>query len=120
MTKAVLSVEKGTLDVLVLRALSWSAMHGVEIIAWLEDQSGGELALDDSGVYQALYRMEQRGLIEAEWGMTENRRRARYYTATTAGIAWLRTETKKWLRYTSVVVGLLTAPPRPTTARARP
>jgi PadR family transcriptional regulator PadR len=107
-------VERGTLDALVLRALSWSAMHGVEIIAWLEEQTGGELALDDSGVYQALYRMEQRSLIEAEWGMTENRRRARYYHATAAGLAHLRAETRKWLRYTTMVTTLLTEPPAPT------
>lgn len=111
MPRTPLAVEKGTLDVLVLRALSWSAMHGVEIIAWLESQSGGELALDDSGVYQALYRMEQRGLVKAEWGMTENHRRARYYRNTPAGAAALRAETRKWVRYTSMVTALLTQPP---------
>jgi transcriptional regulator len=105
-------VEKGTLDILVLRALSWSPMHGVEIIGSLEAESGGELTLDDSGVYQALYRMEQRGLVAAEWGMTENRRRARYYRITAEGSAFLRAETKRFLRYTSMVGALLSREPK--------
>jgi PadR family transcriptional regulator, regulatory protein PadR len=118
MSAAPMPVEKGTLDVLVLRALSWAPMHGVEIIAWLEAQSDGGLALDDSGVYQALYRMEQRGLVEAEWGMTEKRRRARYYTATAQGRAYLRAETKKWMRYTSLVMSLLARTPASARGRA--
>ena len=63
---------KGTLDVLVLKALSWNAMHGFEITVWLEDHSAGHLAVDDGALYQALHRMEERGLISAEWGITEN------------------------------------------------
>jgi PadR family transcriptional regulator, regulatory protein PadR len=103
-----LSVAKGTLDVLVLRALTWGAMHGFEIFAWIEDQSGEPMELDDSAIYHALYRMEARGLVEAHWGVTENGRRARYYEATAAGKAHLRAETKRWLRYSVVVTGLLT------------
>jgi len=102
------SVAKGTLDVLVLRALTWGAMHGFEIFAWIEDQSGDELELDDSAIYHALYRMEARGLVEAHWDVTANSRRARYYESTSAGKAHLRAETKKWLQYSRVVTGLLT------------
>lgn len=102
------AIAKGTLDVLVLRALSWGQMHGFEIFAWIEDQSSGGIELDDSAIYHALYRMEARGLVEGSWGVTENGRRARYYAATSAGKAYLRTETKKWLRYSEVVTGLLT------------
>jgi PadR family transcriptional regulator PadR len=112
MARDPLPVEKGTLDILVLRALSWSPMHGVEIIGTLEEESDGGLALDDSGVYQALYRMEQRGLVSADWGMTENRRRARYYKITADGAAFLRTETKRFLRYTSMVGALLAREPK--------
>lgn len=114
MTRESLPVERGTLDLLVLRALRWTPMHGVEIIAWMEAQTGGQLALDDSGVYQALYRMEQRGLVRAEWGMTENKRRARYYSATPTGIATLRAETRKWIRYTEMVMDVLTRRPSET------
>jgi len=75
---------KGTLDVLVLKALSWGPMHGFEIISWLEDRSGGYLAVGDAALLQALHRMEERALIVAEWGVTKNGRRARYYEMTTA------------------------------------
>ena len=79
---ASLPVVKGTLDVLVLRALQWAPMHGFEITSWLEERSANALEVEDSAVYQALYRMEERELIEAEWGVTENQRQARYYKIT--------------------------------------
>ena len=103
-----LSVLKGTLDVLVLKALAWAPMHGFEITAWLEQRSRGKLALDDSALYQALYRLEGRGLIEAEWGVTENNRRARYYRIGAVGRAHLRRETATWVRYAETVTGILT------------
>jgi PadR family transcriptional regulator PadR len=105
---ASLSIAKGTLDVLVLRALTWGAMHGFEIFAWIEDQSREALELDDSAIYHALYRMEARGLVEAHWGVTANGRRARYYESSTTGKAHLRAETRKWLRYSQLVTNLLT------------
>lgn len=101
---------KGTLDVLVLRALAWGPMHGFEITAWLEDRSAGALGVEDSALYQALHRMEERGLVEAEWGVTENNRRARYYRATNAGRVHLRAETARWIRYAETVTGILTTP----------
>ena len=73
---ATLPVVKGTLDVLVLKALSWGPMHGFEVVSWLEQRSGGSLDVEDSALYQALYRMEKRELIDAAWGVTENNRRA--------------------------------------------
>jgi transcriptional regulator len=100
---------KGTLDLLVLKALSWSPMHGLEITSWLEQRSGGELSFDDSGIYQALYRMEERGLIEAEWGVSDNNRRARYYRATKKGRAHLDAETRQLVRYGELVTGILNA-----------
>lgn len=103
-----LAVLKGTLDVLVLKALAWAPMHGFEITAWLEQRSHGTLALDDSALYQALYRLEGRGLIEAEWGVTENNRRARYYRLGAAGRAHLRRETASWVRYAKTVTAILT------------
>jgi PadR family transcriptional regulator PadR len=100
---------KGTLDVLVLKALSWAPMHGFEITTWLEDRSGGALAVEDSALYQALHRMEERGLVAAQWGITANNRRARYYEVTEAGRAHLRAETARWVRYAETVTGILTA-----------
>ena len=100
---------KGTLDVLVLKALSWAPMHGFEITTWLEDRSGGTLAVEDSALYQALHRMEERGLVAAQWGVTANNRRARYYEVTEAGRVHLRAETTRWVRYAETVTGILTA-----------
>jgi transcriptional regulator len=109
-----LAVVKGTLDVLVLKALAWGPMHGFEVAAWLESRSSGALALDDSGLYQALYRLEGKRLIAAEWGVTENNRRARYYRVTKAGRAHLASETTTWMRYAATVTGIL-AEPHPAT-----
>lgn len=102
---------KGTLDVLVLKALSWGAMHGFEITVWLEDHSAGHLAVDDGALYQALHRMEERRLIVAEWGVTENNRRARYYTLTPAGRAHLRAEAASLVRYARTVMAILAERP---------
>jgi PadR family transcriptional regulator len=104
-----LPVVKGTLDILVLKALSWGPMHGYEVTSWLEARSGGALEMEDSALYQALYRLEERGLAAAEWGVTENNRRARYYRITPAGRAQLRAQTTQWLRYATMVEGILSA-----------
>ena len=109
---ASLPVVKVTLDVLVLRALQWTPMHGFEITSWLEERSANSLDVEDSAVYQALYRMEERGLIEAEWGVTENQRQARYYKITPQGRAHLKAQTAQWLRYSETVTTILTAAPR--------
>jgi PadR family transcriptional regulator PadR len=109
-----LPLVRGTLDALVLKALSWTPMHGFEITTWLEEQSGGDLDVNDSALYQALYRMEERGLVEAQWGVTENNRRARYYTITPEGRAYLAEEAERFLRYAQTVGGILNAMPRAT------
>ena len=98
-----LAVVKGTLDVLVLKALAWGPMHGFEVAAWLEERSTGALARDDSGLYQALYRLEGRRLVTAEWGVTENNRQARYYTLTAAGKKRLAEERATWARMSRAV-----------------
>lgn len=100
---------KGTLDVLVLKTLSWGPMHGVEITTWLEDRSSGTLGVDDSALYHALHRMEERGLITSEWGLTENNRRARYYRGTAAGRAWWKTESAKLVAYAKTLTLVLRA-----------
>ncbi|HJU88099.1 MAG TPA: PadR family transcriptional regulator [Gemmatimonadaceae bacterium] len=105
-----LSIVKGMLDMLVLRALRWTPMHGFQIVSWLEEQSKDRLEIEDSAVYQAVYRLEERGLIEAEWGTTENNRRARYYKLTRAGAARLKAETERWLDYSRTVSEILAAP----------
>lgn len=105
-----LPVLRGTLDVLVLRALLSQPMHGFEITTWLDRQGTGNLAVLDSALYQALYRLERQRLIAAEWGTTDNKRQARYYRLTSRGKAYLRSETASWLRYATTVTAILTAP----------
>jgi transcriptional regulator len=105
-----LPILKGTLDTLVLRALSWEPMHGFEITTWLETQSEGSLGVEDSALYQALYRLEKRGLVAAEWGVTANNRRARYYRITARGRAHLKAEIVRWIEYSTAVTGVLTKP----------
>jgi transcriptional regulator len=103
---------RGTLDALVLKTLTWGPMHGFEITTWIEQHSGGRLDVEDSALYQALRRLEERKLVEAEWGVTGNNRRARYYRMTAAGRAHLRAETARWMKYSDTVTGILTVPAR--------
>jgi transcriptional regulator len=98
---------KGTLDLLVLKALSWGPMHGYGVATWLEQRSGGALDVDASALYQALHRLEGRRQVEAEWGVTENNRRARYYTLTRRGRETLRADADTWERYTRSVGDIL-------------
>ena len=100
---------KGTLDLLVLKALSWGPMHGYGIVTWLEGRSDGALGVDDSALYQALHRLEGRGHLEAEWGVTENNRRARYYRLTETGRGELAPEEASWRRHVEGVALVLGA-----------
>ena len=87
-------------------------MHGFEITQWLEAQSRGALDIRDSALYQSVHRLEERSLVSAEWGVTENNQRARYYRITKAGRAHLAAETAQWVRYATTVTGILTATPK--------
>lgn len=98
---------KGTLDMLLLKALSIESMHGYGLSVWLERGSEGEIVVEDSAIYQALRRLEGRRLVEAEWGVTENNRRARYYRLTGSGRRHLQEEARTWVRYTHWVGKLL-------------
>jgi transcriptional regulator len=100
---------KGTLDVLVLKALSWGPMHGFEITSWLEERSGGRLNVVDAALLQALHRMEEKRLIEAEWGITQHGRRARYYRLTNAGRVRLRDESEALVDHVQALTTVLTA-----------
>lgn len=104
---ATLPLLKGTLDLLVLTVLDGGPNHGYGIVTWLEERSDGALGVEDSAVYQALRRLEDRGLVRAEWGVTENNRRARYYEPTPEGARHLRRERAVWRRYTRAVSHLL-------------
>jgi PadR family transcriptional regulator, regulatory protein PadR len=100
---------RGTLDVLVLKTISWTPMHAFEITAWLEDRSSGQLSIDGPALIQALHRLEERGHITGEWGVSKNGRRARYYALTPTGRAHLRDESAKLTDDTQVLLSILTA-----------
>ena len=98
---------QGTLDLLVLKAVSRTAAHGYEIARWIEQATDQVLKLEDGSLYPALYRLEERELIEAEWRLTADRRRAKYYSLTAAGRKQLRDETARWTRYAGAVFAAL-------------
>lgn len=100
---------KGTLDVLVLKALSFGPMHGFEITRWIEDGSKGEIPVEGAALLQALHRLEERRFLAGEWGVTENNRRARYYTIRPSGRAYLRAETESLKNSVAALASLLDA-----------
>jgi transcriptional regulator len=97
----------GTLDVLVLKTLSWQAMHGYAIARWIEERSTGAFSLEDAALYKALHRLEAGGAIGAEWGLSENNRRARYYALTAKGRRQLHDEAESWRAYAKAVARVL-------------
>jgi PadR family transcriptional regulator, regulatory protein PadR len=97
----------GTLDLLVLKALSTTPMHGFGLSKWIEQSARNELEVVDSALYKALYRLEDSGAITSEWGVSDNNRRAKYYSLTARGRQMLRTETATWKRYVAAVSGVL-------------
>jgi transcriptional regulator len=99
-----ISVLKGTLDLLVLRTLSkGQEMHGFEILEWITEATGGSLVLEEGALYPALHRLEGKGWLRAEWGISEKGRRAKYYHLTPRGRKALAREEKQWERYVSVM-----------------
>lgn len=98
---------KGTLDLLILKALSVEPSHGYGVARWLEAHSGGSIGAEDSALYQSLHRMEERGFVTATWGRTENNRRARFYSLSPKGRRALEAEADTWRRYAESVENVL-------------
>ena len=103
----------GTLDFLVLRGLTWGPKHGYAVARWIEDESGGSLTVLDGALYTALHRMEERGWIAAEWGVSPLGRRAKFYRLTTRGRQQLRNETATWGQFVDAVAKVLDATEQP-------
>jgi PadR family transcriptional regulator, regulatory protein PadR len=99
MSRDALSLLQGTVALLILRALQRGPAHGYAITRWIHDRTDGVLAMEDAALYQALHRLEGKGWIEAEWGVSENNRRAKYYALTAEGRRQLRSEVSSWRRY---------------------
>ena len=104
-----LDLIKGTLDVLVLKTLSWGPMHGYAVSRWIRQASGDELAVEEGALYPALRRLERKGLLAAEWGETETGREARFYELTSEGREALRSEVGTWRRYVAAMARVLDA-----------
>ena len=102
-----LELLKGTLDVLVLKALTWGPRHGYAVARWIGDATGDALQVEEGALYHALHRMEQRGWVTADWGVSETNRRAKYYTLEPAGRAQLAAQTRTWTRYAEAVFAAL-------------
>ena len=100
---------RGTLDVLILKALGWGALHGYAITNLIRRQSDDALILEEGTLYPALWRLEGKGLLEAEWGLSQNNRKAKFYSLTTAGRRHLRQEVKTWEAYAAAVAKVLGA-----------
>ena len=100
---------QGTLDVLILKTLTWGPRHGYAIGLWLEESSGDAIRIEEGSLYPALYRMERKGWIEASWGMSELGRRAKFYSLTRDGRARLRAEIATWRRLSDAVGRILEA-----------
>jgi transcriptional regulator len=94
---------KGTVDLLILQSLRQGPQHGYEVSRWVRERTDGVLAVEDAALYQALHRLEDKGWIESEWGLSENNRRARYYQLTAGGRRELRSEVSQWKRYAEAV-----------------
>ena len=107
MPKPPLPLVQGSLDLLVLGALASGPAHGYGIATLVRDRSGGALEVEDAALYQALHRLERKGLVAAEWGLSDSNRRARYYELTMDGRKRLRTDAANWRRYAQAVAAVL-------------
>ena len=111
MAREPMDLLQGTLDVLILRALAWGTMHGYAVSRWIHERTDGTIVIEDAPLYKALHRLEKADFVVAEWGLSENNRRARFYTITAAGRKHLRNEASIWLRYSQAVTRVLRAEP---------
>jgi PadR family transcriptional regulator, regulatory protein PadR len=107
MPKSSLDLLHGTVAVLILKALTWGPMHGYDISRTIRQRSEGALGLEDAALSQALHRLEKKGWIDAEWGLSENNRRAKFYRLTDEGRRQLDTEMTSWRAYVDAVSKVL-------------
>jgi PadR family transcriptional regulator, regulatory protein PadR len=103
------SLLPGTLDVLILKAVSLGALHGYGVLLRIEQISGGALTIEQGALYPALYRLELQGLLDSEWGISDNNRRAKFYRLTAAGRKRLRQDTESWQRLVTAMTSALDA-----------
>ncbi|MBS1803933.1 MAG: PadR family transcriptional regulator [Acidobacteria bacterium] len=109
MEKARLELVRGTLDVLILKSLFWGPLHGYAITRLIRRQSDDALLVEEGTLYPALWRLENRGLVATEWGLSDNNRKAKYYSMTNEGRRRLRADTRTWEAYAAAVAKILSA-----------
>ena len=102
-----LDLLQGTLDTLVLKTLSWGPRHGYAVARWIKETSDGTLQVEDRALYVSLHRLEERGWVESQWGLSENKRRAKYYELTAAGRRQLRAKATEFTAYAQAVFKIL-------------
>ena len=108
---------QGTVELLVLKTLSWGPMHGYGIAEWIETVTRDELRVEEGSLYPALYRMAKKGWIKAEWGLSDNNRRAKYYRLTAEGRRQFREQTSGWQRFAAAVDLAITSSAVPSSAK---
>jgi PadR family transcriptional regulator PadR len=109
MEKTRLELFRGTLDILILKSLIWGPLHGYAITSFIRRQSDDALLVEEGTLYPALWRLESKGFLEAEWGLSDNNRKAKYYSLTSEGRRHLRAESKIWEAYAQAVAKVLGA-----------
>jgi transcriptional regulator len=117
MDETATELRKGALDVLILKAISWGPAHGYAISRWIRETTGGTLKIEEGALYPALHRMEQKGWIEAEWGLSETNRRVKSYRMSGEGEKQLRSEASSWARFAAAMAQVLDATQPPAWAR---
>jgi PadR family transcriptional regulator PadR len=113
-----LDLIRGTLDVIILKALIWGRLHGYAITSLIRRQTDEALLVEEGTLYPALWRLESKGWVAAEWGLSDNNRKAKFYRLTAAGRRQLRNQTKAWEAYAVAVNKMLTATRPPSVADA--
>ena len=101
------NLDRGTLDLLILKSLTWEPKHGYGVSEWIETATDGTLLMEEGTLYPALHRLEAKGWIDSEWGLSENNRRAKYYRRTPVGSRHLQREADSWSQYTAAVARAL-------------
>lgn len=104
-----LEILRGTLDLIILKTLSWGPMHGLGIVRWIEDVTKDQILVEEGALYPALHRLEERGWLSAAWGLSDAGRRAKYYTLTPSGRQQLAAQSRRWTRYATAMDRILGA-----------
>jgi transcriptional regulator len=107
MARESLGLLQGTVDVLILKTLTWSPMHGYGVAQWIRQRTDGALAVEDAALYQALHRLERKGWVESEWGVSETNRKAKFYSITKDGRKQLQSDVAELRRYVDALFKVL-------------